>query len=239
MPPPSRAETAAELLRARRAGLAERREAHARARAAASAAPLHRRRGAELEAAILDAAWDEVTASGYSDLTYERVAYRAGTSRSVVYRRWSTKKDLVLAAIAHRGADAAVGIEDPDTGSLREDLLALLRRFNRVRAESMVLFGTLMSSFFKETGISPATARRSWVGDRDKGIETIVRRAVERGEVPAERATPRAVRVAIDLVRHDVMMRLGSIPDSAVVEIVDQVAVPLLTGKAPQARPAG
>jgi len=47
-----------------------------------------RRRGAELEAALLDAAWDELQAVGYAGLTMEAVADRAGTSRAVLYRRW-------------------------------------------------------------------------------------------------------------------------------------------------------
>ena len=223
----------AERREARRVAIARRRAAAGQAGVDEASSPARRRRGAALEEVLLDATWDQLLQTGYDGLTYERVAYRAGTSRSVVYRRWPAKKDLVLAAIAHRGAKAAAEVEDPDTGNLRDDLLASLRRFNRLRAESMVLFGTLMAPFYRETGISPATARRSWIGGRDLGIVTVVDRAVERGEVPRERATPRAVRAALDLVRHDVLMRMGPVPDPAIVEIVDHVAMPLLTGKAP------
>ncbi len=199
--------------------------------------PRRRRRGAALEAALLDAVWDEAVENGYAELTYEAVAARAGTSRSVVYRRWPTKSELVLAAISHRGAGTA--LVTPDTGSLRDDLLAVLRDFNRQRVDTMVLFGTQMGAFYREAGISPATARRSWVGDRESGLVRIVEHAIARGEVDEARATPRAVRAAIDLLRHDVLMRFGRVPDAAIVEIVDQVAVPLLTGRPPAAPPAG
>jgi len=47
-----------------------------------------RRRGAALEAAILDAAWAELVAAGYAGLTMEAVAARAQTSRPVISRRW-------------------------------------------------------------------------------------------------------------------------------------------------------
>ena len=102
----------------------------------------------------------------------------------------------------------------------------------------IVVFGTQMGAFYKETGISPSIARRSWVGDRESGIVRIVERAVARGEVDPARATPRAMRAAPDLLRHDVLMQMGAVPDARIVEIVDDVAVPLLTGRAPE-RPAG
>src|ERR1700722_992431 len=61
-----------------------------------------RRRGATLEHALLDAAWQELQASGYSKLTMERVAERAGTSRAVIYRRWRSRVELVIAAMRYR-----------------------------------------------------------------------------------------------------------------------------------------
>ncbi|MEU4746994.1 helix-turn-helix domain-containing protein, partial [Actinosynnema sp. NPDC023658] len=57
-----------------------------------------RRRGAQLEQAILDAAWDELCEVGYARLTIEGVAIRAGTSKSVIYRRWGSRAELALAA---------------------------------------------------------------------------------------------------------------------------------------------
>src|SRR3546814_11202702 len=56
-----------------------------------------RRRGAALEAALLDAAWAELLGGGYSAFTIEGVAVRARTSRPVIARRWSSRGDLALA----------------------------------------------------------------------------------------------------------------------------------------------
>ena len=58
-----------------------------------------RRRGAELEQALLEATWAELTEVGYGALTFNAVAQRAGTSRTVVYRRWPTKRELTEATI--------------------------------------------------------------------------------------------------------------------------------------------
>ena len=59
-----------------------------------------RRHGEERESAILDAAWAELVEVGYTRLTREAVAARAGTSKPVVYRRWPGRPELVLAACA-------------------------------------------------------------------------------------------------------------------------------------------
>ena len=73
-----------------------------------------RRRGQKLEAALLEAAWDELTAAGYAAFTIEGVATRAKTSRAVIYRRWPSRPELVVAAHWHHSASAQE--EVPDTG---------------------------------------------------------------------------------------------------------------------------
>src|SRR4051812_2704815 len=90
-----------------------------------------RRRGAELESALLDAAWEELDANGFAALTMEAVAARAGTSRPVLARRWASRSDLALAAIRHHFA--ADPLQVPDHGSLREDPLDLLRQMSTRR----------------------------------------------------------------------------------------------------------
>lgn len=60
-----------------------------------------RRRGAVLEKALLDAAWEELADNGYARFTMDAVVKRAGTSPTVLYRRWSDRDALVRATIAH------------------------------------------------------------------------------------------------------------------------------------------
>ena len=83
-----------------------------------------RRRGEELEDALLTAAWQELLEVGYPKLTMENVAARAGTSKPVIYRRWPTRPKLVIAALAH---NLPLEEADIDTGSLRGDLIELVR----------------------------------------------------------------------------------------------------------------
>src|ERR1035438_636760 len=83
-----------------------------------------RRRGATLEHAILDAAWEEIAAVGYDQATMGSVAARAGTNKATLYRRWPNRTELLTAAIDRR----VVHLDRPpaDTGSLRTDAIAVL-----------------------------------------------------------------------------------------------------------------
>src|ERR1700684_2389575 len=91
-----------------------------------------RRRGEELEAALLEAAWAELVEVGFGKLTMESVAARAKTGVAVLYRRWPRKDDLVIAATASPGRLTPGDI--PDSGSLRGDMLALLGDVNEKRS---------------------------------------------------------------------------------------------------------
>ena len=110
-----------------------------------------RRRGASLEDAILDAAWEQLTAEGYGHFTIDTVAARARTSKPVLYRCWKTSDELLHAAIRHRGAVTAV--PDPDTGTLRGDLLALLGRANTLRSDMAALLSSMLGSYFDQTAL--------------------------------------------------------------------------------------
>jgi AcrR family transcriptional regulator len=188
-----------------------------------------RRRGAELEEALLEAAWAELAEVGYGALTFDAVAQRAGTSRTVVYRRWATKRELTEAAIAFVGRRKKAPA--PDTGSLREDMLAVMRHTNEKRIGLMALMIAFLGGYFQETGTSPYDLRELVLDDGPTVLDVIVDQAVERGEVARERLTPRVMTVAFDLFRHEALMRLGPVPDDVMVSIVDEVFLPLATGR--------
>src|SRR3546814_14653917 len=83
-----------------------------------------RRRGAELEAALLDAAWAELLGGGYSAFTIEGVAVRARTSRPVIARRWTRRGDLALAAFRHQLKIRPLTI--PAESDLRDELISYI-----------------------------------------------------------------------------------------------------------------
>src|ERR1700691_6598616 len=116
-----------------------------------------RRRGEELEAALLEAAWAELVEVGFAKLTMESVAARAKTGVAVLYRRWPHKDGLVLGAIQHYGATHPVQI--PDTGSLRGDMIAMLSGFSNVRVSFAAVVSAAFSGLLASSGLTPAQGR--------------------------------------------------------------------------------
>ena len=191
-----------------------------------------RRRGAELEGAILDAAWEQLIAEGYEHFTVDTVAARARTSKPVLYRRWKTREDMLRATVRHRGA--ANSVPAPDTGTLRSDLLALLTDANTDRNPMAALLSSMLGSYYNKTGPTPAELRAEFRGQRGSAVEVVVNRAVERGEVDPARLTPRIIDLPFDLFRNEMLMTLKPIPDHVLREIVDDIFTPLVTPSLPR-----
>jgi AcrR family transcriptional regulator len=185
-----------------------------------------RRRGSRLEAAILEAAWDELAEVGYASLTMEGVAARARTSRAVLYRRWPNRPELVVAALRHRTDFTSP--EAFDTGTLRGDVLALLRHMSTRVGEIAGALSFLITASFEEAGLTPAGLRERAVAGEPGTMQAILDRAAARGEIDPGRLSPRIASLPVDLVRHDLIMTLAPIPDSALIEIVDKIFLPLV-----------
>lgn len=189
--------------------------------------PSRRRRGQELENALLAAAWDELLENGYSAFTVESVAERAGTSRPVIYRRWATKEDLVLAALRFDLMRRKQPI--PDTGTLRGDLLRYLGDMSRRRLTFTAIFSVLFGSAFAATGLTPSDLREQLIDGAVDPIRVILNQAVARGEIQESRITPRIVRLPLDLLRHESLMTLKPVPTQTLTEIVDEIFLPLVS----------
>ncbi len=185
-----------------------------------------RRRGSTLEAAILEAAWDELAEVGYATLTMEGVAARARTSRAVLYRRWPNRPELVVAALRHRADFTSP--EAFDTGTLRGDVLALLRHMSTRVGEIAGALSFLIAASFEEAGLTPAGLRERAVAGEPGTMQAILDRAAARGEIDSGRLSPRIASLPVDLVRHDLIMTLAPIPDTTLIEIVDKIFLPLV-----------
>ena len=185
-----------------------------------------RRRGAELEAAVLDAAWDLLTEAGYAGLTYEALAQQAKTAKQVIYRRWPTKRELLFALLEHHGR----GLQSihPDTGNLRDDVLALMRNSNGRIGDLTAIFSGLIGTHFDEVEATPRELRAALFGNRADATQEVLDRAVARGEIGSGEIPQRIIALPYDLYRHEAMMTLAMLPDEVLVEIVDDVWMPLV-----------
>jgi Transcriptional regulator len=190
-----------------------------------------RRRGTALEDAILDAGWEQLIEQGYAGFTFEAVAERAKTGKAALYRRWPDKESLLLAVLAHWGFGTPSEIAA--TGSLRQDVIALLRHANRFGDSIAALFSTVLGAYFDETSTTLSQLRARLLGDRALAMNLIIERAVARGELAA---TPplRVVTLPVDLLRHEFLMNLQRVPEETIIDIVDTVFLPLVLESGPE-----
>ncbi|MGC0381187.1 TetR/AcrR family transcriptional regulator [Streptomyces sp. SAI-129] len=186
-----------------------------------------RRRGAALEKALLDAAWEELAERGYARFTMDAVVKRAGTSPPVLYRRWSHRDELARAAVAHALEEARVAT--PDTGSLRGDVLALMREIGTANARLVILMYAHLAGYYQETGTNPGDLLDAARGKSAEALDEVYDRAVVRGEARPERLTERVRSLPFDLLRQEILVTLAPVPDDVVEEIVDTIFLPLVS----------
>jgi AcrR family transcriptional regulator len=186
-----------------------------------------RRRGAALEHALLDAAWEELQESGYPRLTMERVADRAGTSRAVIYRRWRNRPELVIAAMRHHRPVLSGSI--PDTGTLRGDMLAVLRgasaRITELGPDTVIgMLGDLLSD---EQAFEKILEQLRSGGEV---MSSVLDRAAARGE-SRKSISPRVARLPFDLLRHELILTHHPPSQDTLEEILDEIFLPLILRK--------
>ncbi|MEU5691958.1 TetR/AcrR family transcriptional regulator [Actinosynnema sp. NPDC020468] len=195
------------------------------------AEPRSRRRGSELESAILDAAWAELGEVGYGRFTIEAVAARAGTSKPVIYRRWTGRAELALAAWGRRVPVEPIA---PDTGALRDDLIALFtwtaKRVNSVMTE--IVAGVMGEAFRHPEVAEILRSRLTGPSPLTEAVGAVVARAVARGELEPLTLPHRAARAPLDLVRNESMTCGVPTSDETITELVDDIYLPLLRGLA-------
>ncbi len=130
---------------------------------------------------VLDAAVEVLAEVGYDRLTMDQVALAAHASKATLYRRWSTKAELVVDAVSR--AKGLPGPEVPDTGSLRGDLMALAcGPAGMTDRLPMSVLGGLLTALHTDAELSAAWRQR-FLAPRMAVTLTVFDRAARRGEV--------------------------------------------------------
>ena len=121
----------------------------------------------------------ELAERGRDGLTMDRVAKRAGVSKTTVYTRWRTKDDLVVAAYRQ----VAQPFPTLDTGSLRGDVDLLWEVVNAGGQDPgyPVLLAELLAAASTDEALRPELRRMG--DDWNDGIQTMFRAAQTRGEL--------------------------------------------------------
>jgi AcrR family transcriptional regulator len=177
------------------------------------------------EEEILRAAYELLAEVGYEGLRFDAVAVRAKASKATLYRHWSGKPQLIAAAV--RTCKAHVQ-EFPDTGSLRGDLVALLRDMAASMAGED---GPLLAGLVMAMRADPefAMEMRAMFRSKNAVTEAIVTRAVARGEL-CPNCNPHVIE---EVAPAQLFMRSfgrGEALDAAYIDhLVDDILLPLLS----------
>lgn len=188
-----------------------------------------RRRGEALEHAILEAAWKEFAEVGYNSLTMEGVAARAETNKAVLYRRWSNKSELVIAAL-HKYLQNSSN-EIPNTGNLRNDVFSfLVELIQPLKKISNQVIIELIAEHIGSITISsiPHLIQPGAENKLTAAITTMLKNAELRGEISLEKLNMRIISLPVDLVRYELLTRKEPISDQVIEEIVDTIFIPLV-----------
>ncbi|MET0135718.1 MAG: TetR/AcrR family transcriptional regulator [Kibdelosporangium sp.] len=156
-----------------------------------------------ITSAITEAVFDELAEHGYGRLSMEAVAKRAGAGKSALYRRWSSKQDMVIAVLSEFSVPFA---DIPDSGTLRADLHATLRAVRDWLTHDR--FSRILPDLTAEAGRNQAlaTAIQTTIGaPRRAHGAAVLRRAIDRGELPPDLD----LELALDLMAAPVYWRLS------------------------------
>jgi AcrR family transcriptional regulator len=183
--------------------------------------PPGRPRSAEADRAILRATVDLLAEEGYAGVTMEGVAAKAGVGKATVYRRWPSKSALVVDAVDTCREHA---LQPPDTGSVREDLLAFVRGFmHHLRTSDA---GRVMPALVAELARSPELAsafREGFVQPRRAKVLEAVRRGVERGEVREGVDAELVADAVVALLQHRFLVTGMEIDDDLPERLLDML----------------
>jgi AcrR family transcriptional regulator len=188
-------------------------------------APRGRPRDPRRDKAIYDAVLELLAEVGFDRMSLDAVAARAGVSKPTIYRRCPDgKAALVAAAVAFRRETKPAA---PDTGSLRGDLLAMVRLMSEQMVENAQLAGGLMGQLRTSAELREIFAEHVIEPERDRW-RLLLERAVARGEIAAG-ATELFPDVGPSLIHGRVSFGSEPLDKAFAVELVDRVLLPILT----------
>jgi AcrR family transcriptional regulator len=180
-----------------------------------------RPRSRESGEAILEATGKLLSSEGYLGLTVSKVAARARASKSTIYRRWPTKEHLVMAAF-----DRYPAMIPRDRGDLLSDLIDLYQQHLRVYYRAPM--GAIVPRLVAERVSNPALSVLfdALMSRRLDPTRVIVRRAIERGELPADTD----LELAVEAVTAAAVMRVYFRPTDLSVKAMRRLFVVQLRG---------
>jgi AcrR family transcriptional regulator len=186
-----------------------------------------RGRSARVVGAVLRATAEELGRAGYAALRVEDVAARSRVNKTTIYRRWPTKVDLVTAAIRHFADSPA----PPDTGSVRDDLVLLLRH-TAAKTQTPLGRGIVRTIQLERAHPEVDLVTRQMAAEQRRVRCLVVERSVLRGELPPGTDADLVVELTFAPVIRRVIAAHRLVDDAFIEAAVDVVLAGARSGAA-------
>ncbi len=181
------------------------------------------------ETEILDATLALLASSGYDRLTMDAVATAAKASKATLYRRWTTKAELVVDALLR--AKGAPQVLDTDTGTLRGDLMAAAcAEGGLTDKRPLAVMASVITALHHDDEFTEAFHER-FLAPKVAATRAIYERARERGEIPPDVDLDLITPVLGAIIMHRVFVLSEPVDDATVARILDQIVIPAATHK--------
>lgn len=185
-------------------------------------------RGKRLVDKVLEATLEELSLHGFGALSMEQVAARAAVAKTTIYRRWPTKADLALDALNRAASDV---VQAPDTGSIRRDLLLMVKSFYALASSRRGQ--SLMRMMIAEGASSEvASLARRIVEAKEHEPREVITRAIARGELPDGTDPGLLLDMLFGAVQHSLCLLHASYTEQQLCGLVDVLLLGAVHGGA-------
>lgn len=188
---------------------------------------LGRKRDHTRDTKILEAAIEVLAESGFDGLTMDAVAARAKAGKATAYRRWSSKSELVRDALIWMGRNHVELDHLPDTGNLRDDLLALSKPQSLEEKEKKLRIFAGLGAFYSQQEFAEATnvgIFEPWMAAN----HALMQRAIDRGELPTNAPIDMACQVIASMPSFRSFILRKSFDNQIFIELLDTIILPAL-----------
>ena len=195
---------------------------------------LGRKRDHTRDPEILDAALEVLAETGYDGMTIDMVAARAKAGKATLYRRWASKSELVLDAVACMKSTDVDLASPPDTGTLRGDLVALVKTPTiRESERKLKVMAGIVSMIARDPDLA-AAAQEALVEPRAAANRIIFQRAIDRGEIPSDVDIDRLCLIGPAMVAYRTLMLRKPVDREFMIGNIDRIILPAAGVRSPQ-----
>ena len=187
---------------------------------------LGRKRDHSRDQEILNATLDVLVETGYDGMTIDMVAARAKAGKATLYRRWPSKPDLVLDAVACMKSNEIARDALPDTGTLRGDLVAMIKAPSIAEGERKLRVMAGIASMLARSPELADAAYSALVEPRASINRVFFQRAIDRGEISPAVDIDTLCMIGPAMVAYSVLMLRRPIDRAFLLSNIDQVILP-------------